>query len=343
MGQHPEAAGQRVVSVERAVIPVDDLDAAIARFEADGYRLATISPADDPRTADMDGPDRAVRLDVTATQAAVITVEPQPFRIPELVPELVISRAVDAQHGAGRAGMQYRDLIPGRLGGRFIASHIAIPQGGPVPDYVHHHAIRFQLIFCNAGWVKVVYEDQGEPFVMHPGDCVIQPPHIRHRVLESSDGLEVVEIGCPAEHDTHRDHDLELPNESVDPSRVWEGQRFVRHVDGDHEWEPWRQPGWIASPSASPRPLTAWPRLAYSEPKGMLPVSSSATRASSSSSSCARARSRSSTPQVRRRFSQVTRSLFRPAMRIGWLPHRPNCLRSPFRAKQLGGAQASTR
>ena len=67
MGQHPEAAGQRVVSVERAVIPVDDLDAAIARFEADGYRLATISPADDPRTADMDGPDRAVRLDVTAT------------------------------------------------------------------------------------------------------------------------------------------------------------------------------------------------------------------------------------------------------------------------------------
>lgn len=248
MGQHPEAAGQRVVSVERAVIPVDDLDAAIARFEADGYRLATISPADDPRTADMDGPDRAVRLDVTATEAAVITVEPQPLRIPELVPELVISRAVDAQHGAGRAGMQYRDLIPGRLGGRFIASHIAIPQGGPVPDYVHHHAIRFQLIFCNAGWVKVVYEDQGEPFVMHPGDCVIQPPHIRHRVLESSDGLEVVEIGCPAEHDTHRDHDLELPNESVDPSRVWEGQRFVRHVDGDHEWEPWRQPGWIAQP-----------------------------------------------------------------------------------------------
>lgn len=236
------------MGVERAVIPVDDLDAAIERFEAEGYRLVTISPADDPRTADMDGPERAVRLDVTATEAAVITVEPQPLTIPELAPELVIARATDADHGTGRAGMQYRDLIPSRLGGRFIASHIAIPEGGPVPDYVHHHAARFQLIFCNAGWVKVVYEDQGEPFVMHPGDCVIQPPHIRHRVLESSDELEVIEIGCPAEHDTHREHELDLPNRVGDPAREWDGQRFVRHVDGDQDWRSWRQDGWIAQP-----------------------------------------------------------------------------------------------
>jgi hypothetical protein len=47
--------------------------------------------------------------------------------------------------------MIYRDLIPGRLGGRFIASHIAIPQGGPVADWVHYHLIRFQMIFCRRG------------------------------------------------------------------------------------------------------------------------------------------------------------------------------------------------
>lgn len=236
------------MGVERAVIPVDDLGAAIERFEAEGYRLVTISPADAPRIADLDGPDRLVRLDATATEAAVITVEPRPLLVPDLVPELVISRAADAEPSVGRAGMQYRDLIPSRLGGRFIASHIVIPDGGPVPDYVHHHAVRFQLIFCNAGWVKVVYEDQGEPFVMHPGDCVIQPPHIRHQVLESSDELEVVEIGCPADHDTHRDHDLELPNGVGPVDRAWDGQRFVRHVDGDGDWEPWRQDGWIAQP-----------------------------------------------------------------------------------------------
>jgi hypothetical protein len=48
--------------------------------------------------------------------------------------------------------MQYRDLLPSRLGGRYIASHIRIPDGGPVPDYVHYHRVRFQMIFCKAGW-----------------------------------------------------------------------------------------------------------------------------------------------------------------------------------------------
>ena len=54
----------------------------------------------------------------------------------------------------GRAGMTYRDLIPSRLGGRFIASHITIPNGGPVADWVHFHKIRFQIIFCRRGWVQ---------------------------------------------------------------------------------------------------------------------------------------------------------------------------------------------
>jgi quercetin dioxygenase-like cupin family protein len=229
--------------VERRVIPVEDLAAAIAEHEADGFRLRTISPADDPRWADLDGPE-PIRLDRSATAAGTILVEPASLVIPDLVAELVVSRALEADHGSGRAGMQYRDLIPSRLGGRFIASHIAIPGGGPVPDYVHHHDIRLQLIFCHAGWVEVVYEDQGEPFVMRPGDCVIQPPGIRHRVLASGDDLEVVEIGCPAEHDTHREHDLTLPNGVGDPGRSWSGQRFIRHVTADASWDASPRNGW---------------------------------------------------------------------------------------------------
>eukprot|EP00971_Amphidinium_carterae_P098931 1956427-Amphidinium_carterae.1 len=31
--------------------------------------------------------------------------------------------------------MQYRDLVPGRIGGALIASSIHIPAGGAVPDY----------------------------------------------------------------------------------------------------------------------------------------------------------------------------------------------------------------
>jgi quercetin dioxygenase-like cupin family protein len=127
--------------------------------------------------------------------------------------------------------MRYRDLVPGRLGGRLIASHIEIPAGGEVPDYVHFHDIEFQMIFCAAGWVRLVYEDQGEPFVLRAGDCVLQPPLIRHRVLEASAGLEVIEIGGPAEHLTRREHRLELPTTTVHDDRDFRGQRFVRHVE----------------------------------------------------------------------------------------------------------------
>ena len=101
-----------------------DLAAAIASHEAEGYRLDMITPADDPTTALMSRDGETVELTGTSQ--------------------------------VGRAGMEYRDLIPDRLGGRFIASHIRITDGGPVPDSVHFHDIGFQVIVCRAGWVRVV-------------------------------------------------------------------------------------------------------------------------------------------------------------------------------------------
>lgn len=146
----------------------------------------------------------------------------------------------------GRAGMQYRDLIPGRLGGAIIASHIRIPDAGPVPDKVHFHNVGFQLIYCIHGWVRLVYEDQGPPFILSSGDCVIQPPRIRHRVLEASEELQVIEIGVPAEHMTTIDHDMSLPTAHVLPDREWDGQRFVRSLQSQAIWTPWRIPGFEA-------------------------------------------------------------------------------------------------
>jgi hypothetical protein len=73
---------------------------------------------------------------------------------------------------------------------------------------------------------------------------VLQPPQIRHRVLESSPGLEVIEIGTPALHDTIADWSLALPNERGDPDREWSAQRFVRHVAADARYQPWRLAGW---------------------------------------------------------------------------------------------------
>jgi quercetin dioxygenase-like cupin family protein len=122
--------------------------------------------------------------------------------------------------------MRYRDLIPSRLGGRYIASHITLPEGGPVADWVHFHKVHAQMIFCRRGWALLVYEDQGEPFLFSVGDCVLQPPLIRHRVLETSPGFEVVEVSSPALHETLADHDMALPTGRLDPARDFGGQIF---------------------------------------------------------------------------------------------------------------------
>jgi len=214
------------------VVQCDDLDAAIALYtEQQGFRLDMIMPADAPRIALLSRDGTALRLETTAAFDARNAPSANPR-------EFVLQRADEHDAWpAGRAGMQYRDLVPGRLGGRLIASHIRIPEGGQVPDYVHFHKVGFQMIYCRRGWVRVVYEDQGPPFVMHTGDCVLQPPTIRHRVLESSSGLEVIELGCPAEHETWRDHELELPTAHLRAQRVFGGQRFVHHVAANAIWQ----------------------------------------------------------------------------------------------------------
>ena len=95
------------------------------------------------------------------------------------------------------------------------------------------------MIAVRSGWVRVVYEGQGEPFVMHAGDIVLQPPEIRHRVLESSPGVEVIEISGPALHETFADHDLGLPGGGLTPDRDFSGQHFLRHVAAESPWKPW--------------------------------------------------------------------------------------------------------
>jgi mannose-6-phosphate isomerase-like protein (cupin superfamily) len=213
------------------VVRCIDLGPEIERWEARGARLEAIWPADDPGHALVRDGARLVEL-VTDRPAPPVDAGER---------RLLVSRPGGSV--AGRAGMQYRDLIPGRLGGRYIASSIRIPDGGPVPDYVHHHDVEFQLIFCAAGWVRVVYEDQGPPFVLQPGDGVLQPPGIRHRVLEASPGLEVIEISSPAAHVTHRDHSLTLPTVALRPDRDFGGQRFVHHVAEGAALTGWRGTG----------------------------------------------------------------------------------------------------
>ena len=247
-----------------------DLDETLIFFiEEVGFRLVTIFPADEPREAVITGfglrlrlkksgteppgvihlyrkyfkdisDDETVLVAPNGTQIKMMNSDPS-LIIPKGNQSLTVSRLGERsvwKHG--RAGMEYRDLIPDRQGGRFIGSHIRVLEAGPVPDYVHYHNVRFQMIYCYKGWAKVVYEDQGPPFLFNSGDCVLQPSGMRHRVLENSSGFEVVEISCPAEHLTLVDHDLKLPTKKIWKDRVFKGQRFIHHKAKGASWLAWR-------------------------------------------------------------------------------------------------------
>lgn len=110
-----------------------------------------------------------------------------------------------------------------------VGSLINLGSGGEVSDYVHYHKVKFQVIYCWHGKVKVVYEDLGDPFWLHPGDCVLQPPEMRHRVLECCPNTSVIELTSPAVHETWSDHDMVLPTGKMVPDRVYGGQHFVLH------------------------------------------------------------------------------------------------------------------
>jgi len=258
------------------VLPTQELRDDIPFFTGTlGMRLESIYPADNPMVASFSGHGLRVRIEKGAPthpgRLRILTDEPGAFAggqtrlvAPngteiEIVPLTPVAARIATDHqfsvrrlrdGAswiiGRAGMHYRDLVPSRLGGSVIASHIRIPDGGPVPDMVHYHTVGFQLIYCYRGWVDVLYEDQGERIRLQAGDCVNQPPGIRHRVCEASAEIEVIEIGVPAEHMTTIDHTMTLPNGRGDPGREWDGQRFVHHVRERATWGPAPVPGFVA-------------------------------------------------------------------------------------------------
>jgi quercetin dioxygenase-like cupin family protein len=237
-----------------------------------GFRLDMIFPADNPSVAVLSGHGVRLRIEKGAPEAPgtlrILTDDPgfaggakaltapngTKVEIDELNPPVVtpatehafvVRRLADqAPWVIGRAGMEYRDLVPSRLGGAMIASHIRVPDG-PVPDMVHFHKVGFQLIFCVAGWVDVLYEDQGDIRRIHAGDCFIQPPTIRHKVLHS-EGVQVVEIGVPAEHVTEIDHEMKLPTPHYRPDREWEGQKFVHDIGSKGVFRPFRIPGFEA-------------------------------------------------------------------------------------------------
>ncbi len=110
----------------------------------------------------------------------------------------------DAFEQGLRRYAQYRDLgIAGATGG-MVRAHVIkmIPPCDPAEvSKRHFHDVEFQMIYVLRGWIKGEYEGAGV-VTMREGSCWLQPPKIKHSVLDYSDDCELLEIIMPADFAT---------------------------------------------------------------------------------------------------------------------------------------------
>ena len=110
---------------------------------------------------------------------------------------------VGAFKGGLRAYAQYRDLSIADATDGLVVAHVIkmIPPCDPaVVSKRHYHDVEFQMIYVLKGWVKGEYE--GQVVTMREGSCWLQPPRIKHAVLDYSDDCELLEIVLPADFKT---------------------------------------------------------------------------------------------------------------------------------------------
>src|SRR6516165_1286826 len=110
----------------------------------------------------------------------------------------------DAFEQGLRRYAQYRDLgIAGATGG-MVRAHVIkmIPPCDPAEvSKRHFHDVEFQMVYVLKGWIKGEYEGAGV-VTMREGSCWLQPPKIKHSVLDYSDDCELLEIIMPADFAT---------------------------------------------------------------------------------------------------------------------------------------------
>jgi hypothetical protein len=110
----------------------------------------------------------------------------------------------DAFEGGLRSYAKYRDLDMVSATNGLARAHVIkmVPPCDPaVVSKRHYHDVQFQMIYVLKGWIKGEYEGAGV-VTMREGSCWLQPPRIKHSVLDYSDDCELLEIIMPADFET---------------------------------------------------------------------------------------------------------------------------------------------
>ena len=123
--------------------------------------------------------------------------------MPEQEQKFVYDLAKDAKFGAGlRDYFEYRDFGFAEGSKGLVQAHVLraakpCPSGGLGR---HTHTLQFQMNYILKGWMK--FELDGKVHTFHAGDAWMQPPDIKHELLEYSDDLENIEVVMPADFGT---------------------------------------------------------------------------------------------------------------------------------------------
>lgn len=151
-------------------------------------------------------PAKKAAAKASAKPAAKKAAKPiKPPKIDWKPQRFVATHLKDAKFKTGlRSYAAYRDLLMEAATGGAAQAHVIRLQGKCDPKVVqipHYHGVQFQFLYLLKGWMIGEYEGQGR-IKMTAGSCWLQPPGIRHQVIDYSDGCEMIEIILPAQFDT---------------------------------------------------------------------------------------------------------------------------------------------
>ncbi len=110
----------------------------------------------------------------------------------------------DAFEQGLRRYAHYRDLGIAAATKGLARAHVIkmIPPCDPAEvSKRHFHDVEFQMVYVLKGWIKSEFDGEGV-VTMREGSCWLQPPKIKHTVLDYSDDCELLEVILPADFDT---------------------------------------------------------------------------------------------------------------------------------------------
>jgi mannose-6-phosphate isomerase-like protein (cupin superfamily) len=150
------------------------------------------------KTAARKAPARKPAVRKPARRAA------KPAAKPRAKQRFTVSHLLDSDFVGGlRSYARYRDLGIAEATGGMVQAHVIrmVPPCTDEARKAHYHDVEFQMVYVLRGSMTTDFDAKG-PITMHAGSCWIQPPKIKHAVLDYSDDCEVLEIILPAEFET---------------------------------------------------------------------------------------------------------------------------------------------